>query len=277
MDRPQLSIPVMPPKQPSILPRSKARTRKGSEVNEGSTTCGAQESVCVRAEGACLPFSCPEAIDEDTLGPAQTTSTTIRKARASFSSFGHAVEDLRSFPKRLTSKRRKSVVSTSTELEEKQAELVNRIYMVDQDYQKGSTSIEEQTPHHCVAPRWLRRCMSTTFRQHRRSPTTPAHPSATAWSHSDSPFPPIPGLTTVPPKIPDSFSSGAAARAAAAAQNEVQENFRRLWVSQSKVDRDSESGIGIEVRERPSEDEIPVVRQGGSSSQQMLGLVLMSF
>lgn len=57
-------------------------------------------------------------------------------------------------------------------------------------------------------------------------------------------------------------SSGAAARAAAAAQNEIMENMRRLQMSETKLERDSESGIGIDSVDDSTGLNVPVVRQG---------------
>ncbi|KAL1953071.1 hypothetical protein VTO42DRAFT_3633 [Malbranchea cinnamomea] len=82
---------------------------------------------------------------------------------------------------------------------------------------------------------------------------------------------PIPGYGTEPPILPDDLSSGAAARAAAAAQNEQ----IRLDRKASKIDYqsfrddlpikpsfDSESGIEISIQDATdSEDEVDIVRK----------------
>ena len=65
-----------------------------------------------------------------------------------------------------------------------------------------------------------------------------------------------------PPRIPDDLTSGAAARAAAANQNEILESVRNLMVIDSKIPGDSESGIGIDSRDRGEENEDDVVRKG---------------
>ena len=80
---------------------------------------------------------------------------------------------------------------------------------------------------------------------------------------------PVPGCGSDPPFVPDNKNSGASARAAAAAQNEAQATDRlSAAISESraleaKLSRDSESGIGIDLRDRPDtvEDEIPVIRR----------------
>ena len=124
----------------------------------------------------------------------------------------------------------------------------------------------EHSPGSPSAPcRWLRRCMSTTIgRRHRFHNTS----TATAGSAPirDSPeMLQIPGIGVEPPQVPDSTTSGAAARAAAAAQNQILRSSQNTRLAEPKVARDSESGIGIEVRDgggENSETAIPVVRRG---------------
>ncbi|THC96089.1 hypothetical protein EYZ11_004411 [Aspergillus tanneri] len=60
---------------------------------------------------------------------------------------------------------------------------------------------------------------------------------------------PIPGSGREPPILPNDRYAGAAARAAAAAQNELAKAERDGWVD-AKLPRDSESGIGIDLRDR---------------------------
>ena len=84
-----------------------------------------------------------------------------------------------------------------------------------------------------------------------------------------SALPALPGCAIEPEPSRPSFnlSSGAAARAAAAAQNEILESMRDLTLAEPDVTRDSESGVGIEVRDGGEtmdefDFDIPVVRQG---------------
>lgn len=80
---------------------------------------------------------------------------------------------------------------------------------------------------------------------------------------------PVPGYGSDPPFVPDNKNSGASARAAAAAQNEAHATSRLsavlsdLRVQELKLSRDSESGIGIDLRDRQDvvEDEAPVIRR----------------
>lgn len=111
-------------------------------------------------------------------------------------------------------------------------------------------------------PRWLQSCAAATFWPRRRSRTIPE----TCYESSCEPdrvISPRPGTGMKPPRIPDDMMSGAAARAAAATQNEILESVRNLRLLEPKIPRDSESGIGIEMRDRWEEDEDEVVRKGG--------------
>ena len=82
---------------------------------------------------------------------------------------------------------------------------------------------------------------------------------------------PIPGHGMEPPILPNDKSAGAAARAAAAAQNERMEMARletaraeRDKVPDVRLTQDSESGIGIDLRDRSdlSDSELDFVRLG---------------
>ncbi|KAH8692734.1 putative F-box and WD40 domain protein [Talaromyces proteolyticus] len=71
----------------------------------------------------------------------------------------------------------------------------------------------------------------------------------------------IPGMGFEPPVFPDEYSGGAAARAAAAAQNEMAKTGRDISAVDSKI-FDAESGIGIDLRDRSefSDSELAIVR-----------------
>ena len=134
---------------------------------------------------------------------------------------------------------------------------------------------------------WLRRRMSTASRQTKLS-TSPSFtsgsypPAYTEQPHyrysiydddNITALPAFPSYEKEPKEPPqvteDRISKGAAARAAAAAQNEVYESIRNFRLEEPKVTRDSESGVGIEVRDRGevmSDYEMPVVRKGETSS-----------
>lgn len=82
-------------------------------------------------------------------------------------------------------------------------------------------------------------------------------------------LPAMPGcaIELEPSKPSLNLASGAAARAAAAAQNEILDSMRNITLAESHLTRDSESGVGIEVRDGGEtmaefDFDIPVVRQG---------------
>ena len=129
---------------------------------------------------------------------------------------------------------------------------------------------ESESFQQTKASSWLKRTTSTRFAQHRRSSTcTLSHTPCTI---------PIESNTTLPcpesrPESSDALRNpvgGAAARAAAAAQNEAQILARSLTLrdnsrlAQPRVNTDTESGVGIEIRDPPDEVEVTfrVARKG---------------
>ena len=60
------------------------------------------------------------------------------------------------------------------------------------------------------------------------------------------------------------LSSGAAARAAAAAQNGLMENLRKMRLHDDHSVQDSESGVGIETGENRNAFVVPLIRSGGT-------------
>lgn len=182
-------------------------------------------------------------------GPQGCSMRLNRSLTTSFptkdSSREHIIDDFR--PRTSGSKRHKVVLSP----------------IVSQQ-SKTSTNprIEDSSASHSKASEWLRRCVSATFRH-------PCRPSTSLQSHDDASFhvdyltAPIPGIGIEPPIIPDNLTSGAAARAAAATQNEILECVRNLRLTEPHIRRDSESGIGIEMRERGTDSiDIPIPRKG---------------
>lgn len=172
----------------------------------------------------------------------------------------HAIEKKSILPWRTTLKRSKSFHGPlNTELgNSKEA---------SKSLWRPSTGITwKQDPGLSPAPcGWLRRCMSTTLgRRHRAQNNSNLTRDGRPLQGSPELLP-IPGIGIEPPQVPDSTTSGAAARAAAAAQNEMLESARDMRLSEPIVTKDSESGIGIEVRDRRGESTdstTPVVRRG---------------
>lgn len=125
-----------------------------------------------------------------------------------------------------------------------------------------SSKIEDRKPSHSKPSRWLRRCVSAKLRHQRRPPGT-LQAGDGLLVHTDYPQSPMPGNGIEPPLIPENLASGAAARAAAATGNEILESVRNLRLTEPKIHRDSESGIGIEMRDREEESmEVPIPRKG---------------
>lgn len=172
-----------------------------------------------------------------------------------YSVLEHKIDDFR--PRTSGSKRHKMLPSPIGSFNEEEQQLPHLLRRPSTNFRT-----ENSPPSHSKASGWLRRCVSATFRHPRR-------PSASFQSHDDASFhvdyltSPIPGIGIEPPIIPDNLTSGAAARAAAATQNEILECVRNLRLTEPKIRRDSESGIGIEMRERGEESiDIPIPRKG---------------
>lgn len=130
--------------------------------------------------------------------------------------------------------------------------------------------LAEQDPA-ARTPSFLRRCMSIKSQGRPQTPSTPLppyHESPPQHGHLPAPVPEfglVPGFGFEPTRPATDLSSGAAARAAAAAQNEILATMRSLSFAEPKITRDSESGVGIEVRDCAEETagpKVPVVRQG---------------
>lgn len=133
--------------------------------------------------------------------------------------------------------------------------------------------LSEQDPT-MRSPSFLRRCMSIKPQGRPSTPSTPLpayNESAPRQHHLPAPVPEfglVPGFGYEPPRPPTDLSSGAAARAAAAAQNEILATMRNLSLAEPRITRDSESGVGIEVRDCTEGlvgSEMLVVRQGNYS------------
>ena len=142
----------------------------------------------------------------------------------------------------------------------------------------GSGSFREKS-----ASGWLRRTASMRFHHHHRSSTSTRPPTSYAVVGPSFDIPPLefgPEHTSAPRRL----TGGAAARAAAAAQNEstrsstVQDGSAvlrdtssrslalvdRLNLMDPKVSNDTESGIGIDIRDRSDDTDltIPITRNG---------------
>ena len=118
---------------------------------------------------------------------------------------------------------------------------------------------------------WLRRCISTASQNHQPSPPPSfitVLPSDEIPIFNDENLTALPALPVYEKELlkpPEKVPSGTAARAAAAAQNEVLDTIRNLRLAEPKLTRDSESGVGIEVRDQGevvADNDVPIVRKG---------------
>lgn len=245
--------------RPSFLTRTKGRTRKTSLDNQSISNLRIETNQCRGAQRSSLSSSKDVAHRDDLNLPTQIAPVTSSKLKTTFSEIGHAVEEIRCLSRSLVSRRTKTVVPTGTEVDEA---MVDDAHVVAQDTENYRISRQERRPAFPVAPRWLSRWAGVPTRQPRRAPAAQMRLRAPTETYPEVVCAPDAGLVAAPLNIPDSSSSGAAARAAAAAQNEILGSFRRLYADECMVHRDSESGIGIEVRVRSEEDQVPVLRQG---------------
>lgn len=178
---------------------------------------------------------------------------TEHRGAKSFSSLRHGVDGLRALGRRL-----------SVSLRGK--------HLHGHRVAHGEATEDESAARHHFYGSWEGRSRTAWFKNHglhRR----PSLPTVTALQSLYAPagyvLTPIPGYGSEPPILPDDPFGGAAARAAAAAQNELTKAERaatradsKIW--DGKVTRDSESGIEIDLRDRSelSDAELAVVRIG---------------
>lgn len=191
---------------------------------------------------------------------------THHQPTRSFSTLSHAFSELRSVSRRASmSLRRKSTLSPRH----------GNVAWEEDNSGEGarpntSHNILSEPPTPSKTSGWLRRVASAGFRQKRDScAILPPSPDRAPYAHGVTS--PVPGSGSEPPILPYDPSCGAAARAAAAAQNEMLGVGRVLVLrddarlSEPKIARDSESGIGIDLRDRSdetAETAIAVVRKG---------------
>lgn len=195
------------------------------------------------------------------------SSTSYEKPRKSFSGFTGLTAKARSLPIRVPSIRKKSFLSFSRSAGDELGE---------DAFSRSRLGPCRTVEYDCAirppTSGWLRRCVSSTFRPSHRpqTPSTflpPFYESPYKDGYLPTPVPEfgqVPGFGYDPPRQRGDLSSGSAARAAAAAQNELLESLRTMRLTESVVTKDSESGVGIEVRDRGEgtiDSTIPVVRQ----------------
>lgn len=176
------------------------------------------------------------------------------------------IDGKHSQPKRTPSRWKNGLFSLSRPTRVEQRNLTN-------EYPKSSraNAPELEDDGRSSTHGWFRRCMSTTSRAHHPSPppsfvTIPPYYGPQISDDGEyTALPALPGYESESPRPPGKLPSGAAARAAAAAQNEVLDAMHNLRLAEPKLTRDSESGVGIELRDHAevvTDLDVPVVRKG---------------
>ncbi|KAI9872803.1 MAG: hypothetical protein M1830_001178 [Pleopsidium flavum] len=210
----------------------------------------------------------------DTQGGVQPSASIAdplprHQSSKSFSTLNQALSELRLVSQRASlSLRRKNILSPRTpNLPSEKQDLTG------DERPSTSCNTAPKPSSHSRASVWLRRAASTSFRHRRDSSTLPS-PTYDHKLYNYNVTSPVPGSGSEPPILPYDPASGAAARAAAAAQNEMLGAGRVLLLrdetrlGEPKLTRDSESGIGIDIRDRTddtAESQTAVVRKDPTS------------
>ena len=193
----------------------------------------------------------------------RASSASHARPRPSFSGSSGTTAHSRSPFFDLSKRRKKSILSFSRS--------INGDLQDNTCHDRFTQNQIAEQDHDVRAHSFLRRCMSIRSQGRPQTPSTPLpayHESPSASGYLPAPVPEfglVPGFGYESPRPPADSSSGAAARAAAAAQNEILATMRSLSLLEPKLTRDSESGVGIEVRDHTdefAESEVPIVRQG---------------
>ncbi|BCR85724.1 F-box/WD repeat-containing protein [Aspergillus chevalieri] len=232
---------IAPPRRrPSISFRNRPRT---------ATTSGALPPSLEHQEWNGLAF--PEEYDNQEEQVPDDTSQSAeavprRRPSRSFSNLRHPVDGLRALGRRLSvTIRNKSSKQT----------LQSQFDDIDSDGRS----------YHFSSSSWDARPRNSSFKYsiNRRPSLNSVSALHSFYAPTASVPAPIPGNGLEPPILPNDMGPGSAARAAAAAQNEMARAERDAVKSRdAKITLDSESGIGIDLRDRTdgSETELAVVR-----------------
>ncbi|KAI9810461.1 MAG: hypothetical protein M1827_006237 [Pycnora praestabilis] len=196
--------------------------------------------MVISAENAC----------EDTETPSDAC-TFMRKQSKSFSTVNSVARGIRSVMRRAsTSVRSQTFAPGASPCEE-----------------RSSNQIETLDTTSAASNRWLRR--ATSFRHIRRSSSIFSFPPGSHSPHTPNDLSSNP-TNSETSMLQYDLQGGAAARAAAAAQNEllglrrVAEVKNEVALAEPGLKRDSESGIGIEIRSSVEEyvvENAPIVRK----------------
>jgi F-box and WD-40 domain protein 1/11 len=177
-----------------------------------------------------------------------------RRGAKSFSNLKHPVDGLVALGRRLS-------VSLRQKSSKQNISVAENTHLVD-DEDRQYHHVPSQSKHKRMASgNWDARSTKVHWHQGYSVNRRPSLNSVSALQGFYAPTAsipaPIPGRGQAPPVLPNHVTFGAAARAAAAAQNEQMEVARMAKVEREsskildmRVPQDSESGIGIDLRDR---------------------------
>lgn len=228
-----------------------------------------------RSSTAGTRLATPRVANADQQSKAKLSQELLRdsqnpyeRSRKSFSALHDASHDPRSHTTRMSSRRKKGFFSLKRSTREEREDYPDRYSQSPPVCALGQENVG-RTPR----SGWLRRCISTNSRVNpSRPPSSPAiapyyEPLILENDDDYTALPTLPGYKNEPYRPPEKLPSGAAARAAAAAQNELLDTIRDLRLAEPEVNRDSESGVGIEVRDvgdlvADFDFDVPIARRG---------------
>ena len=205
-------------------------------------------------------------LSEDT--PRSSTASSSRP-RKSVSSSGDVNDASRSQPKRTPSQRTKNLFSFGKTTHGEPRRHIHNFSRPGPNY-----IVEKEALAQPNTSGWLRCCVNTSLMHRPSTPSssmtpTPSYDGSLIFEEEDdiSALPALPGCAMESARPSLNLASGAAARAAAAAQNEILDSMQKITLAETHVTRDSESGVGIEVQDSGEtiaefDFDIPVVRQG---------------
>lgn len=233
-------------RRPSVSFRTRPRTATTSgalpprlEHQEWNGLAFAEECHSQEHQGQAL---------DDTNHSAETIP--CRRPSKSFSNLRHPVDGLRALGRRLSV----TIRNKSSKQTLQQPPLDDS--HIDSD---GQT-------YHLSSGSWDARSRNSSFKSYsinRRPSLNSVSALQSFYAPTASVSVPIPGNGLEPPILPNDMCAGSAARAAATAQNELARAERDAAKSRdAKITLDSESGIGIDLRDRAecSDTELAVVR-----------------
>ena len=261
MDPRNPSCPCSLRRRPSLFSRARSGTHEKAAEVIGNRSCATPRDGGLPGkvnEAEVVVNDVDEMSDRGAYVGVTSQPPFRRKLRASFSGFSHVMADIRTFPKRLALQRKKHTGVSATSIHNGINSIYQDITFDDEKSIKESLVVEAVDLHpQSKAPSWLRRCVSTSFRHRSRTAETTSRPDTAEWILQE-PYPnPVPLAEFGSPLVLDDNLAGAAARAAAAEQNEMRRHLLRLCKKSRCVRRDSESGIGIEIRPLERETSVP--------------------